>query len=814
MNCGGLARAIALIHRRPPPPRPPVSGRERTRDIVNAVPMLRTLDRYVIREIVPPFLLSLLIFTFILEIPPVMDSLEALVAKGVPWSTAGRIILTLIPQALGLTIPMALLVGMLIALGRLSADREAMALLACGVSPYRLLRPIGLLAALGTAATMYVMIVAIPDANQTFREITFDIISKRVENDIRPRVFFEDFPGWVLYARDAPPPGQPGWKDVVVANTTRPDTAEIYFARRGQVVLDRQRRRVDLVLSDGTSYKTPKPGESDTYRFPGDLVIQLDANTVFQRGELPRGITELTIAQLREEIDRKVRNQISPHPEIMAIHAKFSIPAACLVFAVIALALGLTVAREGKLAGFVVGIGVIFAYYVVMFLSESMAKGQWMPPALARWIPNVVLGPLGVAALVWRARYADGRLPRRLPFRFPSWLRRRGESSATPAPRAAAPGRRRVVLVVRVPRIWTPMPGLIDRYISRLYLRVVGISFLALLGLFYISTFIDKSDKVFKGQASAAMVATLLVYMTPQFVYYVIPLSALLSVLITFGVLTRNSELTVMKACGISLYRASVAVVLLSLVFSAVLYGMEQQLLARANRHAEELDARIRGRPPRTSNPANRRWIIGPDGAIYHYGYFDPDRKALTALTIYRPDPNQWALASTTFVNRAAYNGGWQADRGWTQDYAASRPKWESFTARPLSSIEPPDYFEAEQPLPEMMTVAQLRREVAELSASGFNSVPLAVELQRKLAFPFVTFVMTLLAVPFGVTAGKRGTVYGVGLGIMIALAYWIGFSAFIAIGKAGLLSPALAAWAPNIIVFGGATYLFLTART
>ncbi len=779
-------------------------------------PMLRTLDRYVIREVVPPFLLSLLIFTFILEIPPVMEQLEVLVAKGVPWSTAGRIILTLIPQALGLTIPMALLVGMLIALGRLSADREAMALLACGVSPYRLLRPIGLLAVLGTAATMYVMIVAIPDANQTFREITFDIISKRVENDIRPRVFFEDFPGWVLYARDEPPPGQPGWKDVLVANTNRPETAEIYFARRGQVVLDRQRRRVDLVLSDGTSYKSPKPGESETYRFPSDLVIQLDANSVFQRGELPRGITEQTIAQLREEIDRKIKNQISPHPEIMAIHAKFSIPVACLVFAVIALALGLTVAREGKLAGFVVGIGVIFAYYVVMFLSESMAKGQWMPAALARWVPNLVLGPLGVAALIWRARFADGRLPRWLPLGLVSVLRARGDTPEAVSPKSAVPGRRRVVLVVRVPRIWTPMPGLLDRYISRIYMRVVGISFLALLGLFYISTFIDKSDKVFKGQATTGMVLKLLAYMTPQFVYYVIPLSALLSVLITFGLLTRNSELTVMKACGISLYRASVAVVLLSLVFSAVLYGMEQQLLARANRSAEVLDAKIRGRPQRTSNVANRRWIVGGEAAIYHYAYFDPDRNALTALTIYRVRPDRWALGSTTFVNRAVYgNGnGWQADRGWTQDYTAARPRWESFTDRPLPSLESPDYFEAEQPLPDMMTVGQLRREVAELSASGFNFVPLAVELQRKLAFPFVTLVMTLLAVPFGVSAGKRGTVYGIGLGVVIALAYWITFSAFIALGKAGLLSPALAAWAPNIIVLGGAGYLFLTART
>ena len=172
--------------------------------------MLRTLDRYVIREILPPFFLSLLIFTFILEIPPVMDYLEALVAKGVPWATAARIMLTLVPQALGLTIPMALLVGLLIGLGRMSGDREAVALLACGVSPYRLLRPVLIFATVAGAVHLYVMIRAIPDANQTFRQITYDVVSQQVENDVRPQVFFTNFPNWVLYTRDIPKTGG-GW---------------------------------------------------------------------------------------------------------------------------------------------------------------------------------------------------------------------------------------------------------------------------------------------------------------------------------------------------------------------------------------------------------------------------------------------------------------------------------------------------------------------------------------------------------------------------------------------------------------------------
>ena len=95
-------------------------------------------------------------------------------------------------------------------------------------------------------------------------------------------------------------------------------------------------------------------------------------------------------------------------------------------------------------------------------------------------------------------------------------------------------------------------------------------------GLFYISTFIDASDKLFKGVATGAMVTQLLVYKTPQFVYFVIPIAALLSVLVTFGTLSRTSELTVMKACGVSLYRVAVPVVLLSLAWSAALFALDQ----------------------------------------------------------------------------------------------------------------------------------------------------------------------------------------------------------------------------------------------
>src|ERR1700704_539236 len=123
-----------------------------TRVIRCSLVALKTLDRYIVREIVPPMLVALIGLTFVLMMPPILLNAERLIAKGVPWMIILRVLLTLVPQALGLTIPMALLYGILLGLGRLSADREFVALQACGVSVFRICRPVALIAVGACAA--------------------------------------------------------------------------------------------------------------------------------------------------------------------------------------------------------------------------------------------------------------------------------------------------------------------------------------------------------------------------------------------------------------------------------------------------------------------------------------------------------------------------------------------------------------------------------------------------------------------------------------------------------------------------------------
>jgi lipopolysaccharide export LptBFGC system permease protein LptF len=253
---------------------------------------------------------------------------------------------------------------------------------------------------------------------------------------------------------------------------------------------------------------------------------------------------------------------------------------------------------------------------------------------------------------------------------------------------------------------------------------------------------------------------------------------------------------------------------------SGALFFLEEQVLAYSNRRAEVINAVIRGRPPRTFDMLNRRWIVARSGDIFHYLFYDRAKKELNHVSVYEFDAKSGDLARRSFVTRARAASDteptWQAERGWA--YTMGRTKdpvrgFQQFRRRALE-LEPPEYFITEQPDADRMSYTQLSGYVRELQASGFNVTPYVVALQRKLAFPCVTLIMTLIAIPFAVTTGRRGAMYGVGVGIVLALTYWTAISLFAALGSGGLMPATLAAWAPNVIFGAVAAYLLLTVRT
>ncbi len=788
--------------------------------------LVQILDRYIVREIVVPLLLALLGLTFVLMMPPIMLNATQLVAHGVRWSVVLRLLLTLTPQALSVTIPMALLYGVLFGLGRLSADREFVALQACGVSLFRIARPIALLATIACAATAYETIIALPDANQTFRQITFDVIASGAESDIKPRVFFQNFPNRVLYVRDIEP--ATGWRDVFLADDTQPDQTTVYVARQGRLAIDRANKTVQLVLEHVTRHVTfpNKPEEYEVSSFDS-LVLNIDWENVFPRTQIVKGDNEKTIAELRQTAAENIARYGSAYSQIYTIHQKFSLPIACFVLALVGVALGATSRKDGRLASFALGTAVVFVYYVLLYSSRAAALAGRLPPALAPWVVNVVLGAVGIALVLWRAGSSDQAVRIDIPT---FW--RRGESQPSAGGGgAAAGGRGRIVLVLKVPHVDWPRPSLLDLYVSRQYLSVFVLAFVSLVGIFYISTFIDLADKLLRGSTTSGLLLRYFYFQTPQYVYYIIPLAALLATLVTIGLLTKNSELIVMRACGISLYRSAVPLLLFATVSSGVLFELQEHVLPDANREAARLNAIIRGWPVPTFGVLNRQWILGTGGDIYRYQFFDPRVNQFTGLSMFQLDQDAWRLRSVTraqevrLVRQTEPDGQasltWRARQGWIREFATATRRnvtravvtYTPFADRALS-LEPPSYFKTEAPEADRMTYGELKRYVAQLQASGYHAVPYMVQLQKKVAFPFVTLVMTLLAVPFAAALGRSGALYGVGVGLVLAIVYWTTLSVFGALGEGGWMSPLLAAWAPNILFGSAAACLLLTVRT
>lgn len=758
------------------------------------------IDRYVLRQLLPPMLLALLVFTFVLLIPGLIEQAEDFIAKGVSPLLVAEAMAMLLPSALALTIPMSFLIGILVAFARLSADREFVAMQACGLSLWRLTRPVGLLSLVAWAATFYVYLVAVPQSNQAFREIAFNVMASKAEGEVRPRAFFDEFPNLVLYVQDVPTAGQ-GWNGVFMSDRSPGGPSAIYVAKHGRVAIDRQKRTVEMLLESGARHTLNVDGVYEVFQFER-LVIGLDPERYFPRQGPPKGLNELTIAELRARAADLVGQGLSPHNELIKIHQKFSIPVACLVFGLIGIALGATNRRDGALGSFVMGLVVIFLYYVPMYLGPALTKGGLIAPWVAAWLPNMLLGVVGVLLFRWRGRSADRPLTIPLP-RLPAWASRLRRAPRPPHAATVSTGR-----LVRI----------LDRYVAAAYLRVFALAALGMTGIFYISTFLDLSDKVFKGDATWAMLGRYFVFVTPQYAYYILPLSVLLAALVTIGVLTKNNELIVMKACGISLYRVAVPMFVYAACVGGLLFALEESFLGPANRRAERTRSVIRS-GVEVSDVTTRQWVAGDRGEIYYYTYADPATRVLLQVTTFAMAPDRSRLLSRTFAERAVPGAGdadvWTLEQGWHRDFGenGAAAGYATFDRQERRLVSP-SIFVTERPDARFMGYSQLRQYAQRLRESGLDVLGLEVALARKLSFPFVTIIMTIIAVPFAVLTGHRGAMAGVGVGLGLAMTYWTTISICAAMGTGGVMPPTVAAWAPNAIFGAGAAFLLLSVRT
>jgi LPS export ABC transporter permease LptG len=783
------------------------------------------LDRYVIRELISPFLFGGALFTFFLVIDRIYQLTELVITKGVPFYLVVQLLVFMLPSFLAHTLPMALLVAVLLAGGRLAGDLEIIAFKAAGISALRLFRPVMAAALVVMAFTAAITLVINPIANQEFQRQLFRILQARATSGLAERVFNPTFGDVIIYVEDVSA-SQVALRGLLVSDERDNKISRIITAREGRLLTDEESRRITLRLINGavseadvlpaapavptTNLREMRPplsgaASAERYRLTNfsiyDMSLSVDSPLKSAaRNEKPE--KDLTLSDLEARIVELKTDRYAQAPYLVEWHKRFAFPIAALVFALVAFPLAVRSHRGGRSIALVGSLVILVAYYVVLTSLEGPALRVRVPAWIAIWAPNVIFTVIGAVLLVATTR--ELRVPAlRILWRLVAAAGR------------AMPQRRRGP--VRVTVGGRDSTHILDRYLVRELLTFMGIGLAVAGTLFVVVDLLQTLDRFIRNKPPLTYVLEHFVYRLPAALQQGLPVVMLVATIFLFLALTRAHELTAMKAAGMSLYRVAAPVLLLA-VLVAVVSGLFQELvLPRLNELGDEVDnVKIRGNLPRHLQSRERLWLRTGDSRFYRVELLNPAASDMYGVTVLEVDQKTFRLKSRLDARRAHWTpDGWELTDGAFREFGpAGEVQTVPFVMTAVDLQDEIDAFTKVQKQTGAMSYRELRDYIARLEATGFHVKKYMVELYSKLSFPLVNLVMVLVAIPFSLQSPRGGRLFGVALAIAIMAGYLVVHFVALAFARADLLPPLMAAWTANIIFIGLGTSLLLRART
>src|SRR6266404_5508360 len=510
---------------------------------------MRILDRYIVREVFRHAFLGLVVFTFVFFVPQLVRLMSLFVRHSGSGSQILKLFLCIFPGVFTFTIPMAVLIGVLLGLGRMSADSEIIALTALGIGRQRILLPVGVLAFTGAVATMLMTLWLGPVSLRTFRKLETDLIASQVSFQVQPRVFDERFPRLVLYINDVSASGTQ-WHGVFLAEAGGENGSRVTLAENAIVIAEPKQGKLELHLQGGSTHEFER-SDPDRYSVTG-----------FGQSDWPIEVSGLVPARVRQLSNperplRELARDNSPgwREARVEMYRRFAFPAACFAFALIAVPLGAQPRRGGRAAGSLIAVVLIASYYLLFIMGAGMARQGVVSPVVGMWAANIILVLTGLALLPRMERYWSEPSPLSFFARFLAWRRllrqRRTRAKARTAPRKengdAAPE--------AFLHTSSNFPSIIDIYILRRFFYYFVLVLGAFILLFETFTFFELLDDIARHSIPFLVVVDYFRFLIPYLVYQLTPLGALVATLVTLGVLSKNNEIVAFKASGISLYR-------------------------------------------------------------------------------------------------------------------------------------------------------------------------------------------------------------------------------------------------------------------
>ena len=766
---------------------------------------MRILDRYIFREILFPSLIALVALTFVAFLAFSREIgwlLEMIVRQSATVRDIWAISTAYIPNVMTFTIPMAVLVGILTGFGRMSSDSEAIAFRATGISMIRLLGPVLAFGFLAFASNLAVTVFIAPQAASHLRDVRYEFIARQVSLEVKPRVFNESLANLVLYVQDVAREGF-NWRGILLADMSQPDQLRVTFARSGAITKDDERRTFAMTLAEGSTHVVA-PRSPNKYSYDSFNTTTISV----PMPETPPKQDRVIMSEVpTSSLWNGVKTGTATYEERVEFHRRFALPFACLVFTLAGLPLGVSTTRGSRSMGLVLSLILMLVYYLTFVGGTRIAGNAQFSPFLAAWLPNLAFAILGIALIARSDSERDNPVLNHLASLI-RWFSEKRPDIQSSRDRF----RQWTYSLTHHPKFFR----LLDAYVLRGFWFFFVLVLIVFVALFILVTLFELLPDIVKNKIDSAIVVTYFLYLLPQILYYVIPLTVLLAILIDLGTLTKTNEILAVKAGAVSLYRMAMPLLIVGLLLSTAIYFLQDFMLPYANQRQDEYHDIIKGRAPQTYRDPQRKWMAGSDERIYHYNYFDPDQDVFGGISIFTFKPNSFELAEWTFATRASWQGSrWKFEEGWRRRIGeAGDIDYQPFDALEVRGLDGPEYFKKEVRTAAQMTYLELKHYVTNLKQSGFDVSGLMVDLYRKLSFPLVSFIMVIIGVPFSFTTGRKGAFYGIGLCLGVGIFYWSTFELFDKLGGINRLSPFVAAWFPNLIFGLGGVWLMVRVKT
>jgi LPS export ABC transporter permease LptG len=600
---------------------------------------------------------------------------------------------------------------------------------------------------------------------------------------------------------------------VFLAEAGGENGSRVTLAENAIVIAEPKQGKLELHLQGGSTHEFDR-ADPDHYAVTAfgqsDIPIEVSGVLPVQPRQLSN--PERPLRQLAEDKTAGWREAR------VEMHRRFAFPVACLAFALIAVPLGAQPRRGGRAAGSLIAVVLIASYYLLLIMGAGMARQGTLPPAIGMWIADVVLAIAGLALLP-RMEQFRGETGWLKPFgRLKTWIRLIRARTVRVTTAAARIGNGSRTRKNHVAPSSGSLPLLMDLYLLRRFFSYFAMLMLVFVFLFEAFTFFELLDDIARHRIAFIVVVEYFWFLTPFLIYQLAPLAALVAILATLGIMSKNNEIVACKASGISLYRLAIPTLFAGLALAGSMIVLDDTFLPYANQRQDALRNQIKGRPPQTYKQPER-WIFGQNSKIYNYDLFDPAQNLFGGLTVLEVDPVSFEIRRRIFAARAQWSQPqklWLLESGWLREFSDGKiVRYERFNVKDLPELtEPPSYFNREVLPAIQMNWPQLRRYIDDLHRAGFDVSTLTVQWHRKLAFPLIAPVSMLLAFPFAFLVGTRGAIGGVAIGIAIGIVYWLGAELLAAMGGVGQLPPLLAGWSPDIIFFFLGLYFFFKMPT